>query len=80
MKNSEKNKEKEISYSNESPKAKKIFPIDHPLFRTIEFAIRPILVVSFISFKMFNILGVSSGKIRLMMTDTEKALQSCDQV
>lgn len=62
------------------PKWKKIFPFDHLLFRSTELQIGPILEISFISFKTFNKLRFSSGKIRLVMTDREKEFQSCGQV
>lgn len=71
-----KQKKPKILNLSESPKVEKIFPSDHLQFRTIEFAIGSILVILFISFKTFNMLRFSSGKIRLMMTDKEKEFQS----
>lgn len=78
MKNPKTNKAKEtqnIEYKWVT-QSEKIFPSDHLQFRTIEFAIGSILVILFISFKTFNMLRFSPGKIRLMMTDKEKEFQS----
>lgn len=74
------NKEKEtqkIVFKWVTQSEKKIFLFDHLLFRTIEFTSGHILVISFIiSFKKPNVLRFSSGKIRSMMINKEKELQS----
>lgn len=74
-------KKPKMTQASQSKWKKKIVPFDHLLYRTIKLTIQPILVISFIlSFKKTRVLGLHSGKNRLMMMDKGKESQIQRQV